>query len=59
MLNKVLRMSYKVVEIRESGSTVTHYLRGSKANVQKDIQMFKENSKRYEDMGKEGMIIWV
>lgn len=52
-------MEFKVVEIRESGVRVTHYLKGKKNDVKKDIEMFKKASKSYEMMGKSGMIVWV
>lgn len=49
---------FKVVELRESGATITHFLKGSKRDVKKDIEMFKQNYKRYEMVGKDGMIVW-
>lgn len=52
------KTNFKVVEIRESGATITHYLKGSKKDVKKDIEMFKTKSKQYEMMGKKGMIVW-
>lgn len=50
---------FEVVEIRESGARITHYLRGKKHDVKKDIEMFKANSKDYMMVGKTGMIVWV
>ena len=55
MFNK----KFKVVEIRESGVTVTHYLKGRRKDVKSDIEMFKNESNRYEMIGKDGMIVWV
>ena len=55
MFNK----KFKIVEIRKGGITVTHYLKGKKAEVNKDIEAFKGISSKYEMIGKEGMIIWV
>lgn len=55
----LFNIEFKVVEIRESGVTVTHYLKGKRKDVKKDIEMFKRESKRYEMMGKNGMIVWV
>lgn len=49
----------KVVEIRESGAVITHYLKGRKHDLKKDIETFKQNAKRYELVGKDGMIVWV
>ncbi len=50
---------FKVVEIHESsGVRITHYLSGRTKDVNKDIEMFKRESKSYEMMGKEGMVVW-
>jgi hypothetical protein len=50
---------FKVVEIRNGGVTMTHYLKGTKKDVKKDIVTFKRNCKKYEMFGKEGMIVWM
>ena len=50
---------FKVVEIRDGGVTMTHYLKGAKKDVKKDIETFKLKSKNYEMFGKEGMIVWM
>jgi hypothetical protein len=50
---------FKVVEILESGITISHYLKGSRKKVNADIEMFKKKAKNYEMMGKSGMIVWV
>lgn len=50
---------FKVVEIRDGGVTMTHYLKGPKKEVKKDIDAFKQQSKNYEMFGKEGMIVWM
>lgn len=55
----MFRKNFKVVEIRESGVTVTHYLEGKKKDVNKDVETFKKQAKNYEMIGKEGMIVWV
>ena len=55
----LFEMKFKVVEIRENGVTITHYLKGKRQLVKKDVEMFKQNSKRYEMIGKNGMIMWV
>lgn len=52
-------MKFKVVEIRENGGVITHYLKGKPRYVKQDILMFKKASKRFEMFGKEGMIVWV
>lgn len=49
---------FKVVEIRESGAVITHYLKGRKHDVNKDVEAFKQQAKRYEMVGKTGMIVW-
>lgn len=49
---------FEVVEIRESGATITHYLKGRKHDLNKDIETFKQKAKRYEMVGKTGMIVW-
>lgn len=49
---------FEVVEIRESGATIRHYLKGYKRNLNKDIETFKQKAKRYEMVGKTGMIVW-
>lgn len=54
----LFEMKFKVVEIRESGATITHYLKGKRWDVKKDVEVFKRNSKKYEMIGKEGMIVW-
>lgn len=50
--------NFKVVEILESGVTITHLLRGKRRDVKKDIEMIKLKAKRYEMVGKNGMIVW-
>ena len=49
---------FKVVEIRESGAVITHYLKGHKHDVNKDVEAFKQKAKRYEMVGKEGLVVW-
>lgn len=55
----LFQIKFKIVEIRESGACVTHYLRGKRNDVKKDVEMFKNHCKKYEMVGKEGMIVWV
>lgn len=55
----LLEKKFKVVEIRESGAVITHYLKGRKHDMKKDIEAFKQKAKRYEVVGKTGLIVWV
>lgn len=54
----LFEMTFKVVEIRDGGVTVTHYLKGKKHEVKRDIENFKKKSKKYEMFGNEGMVVW-
>lgn len=49
---------FQVVEIRENGAVITHYLKGKKRDVKKDIEMFKQKSTHYEMIGTTGMVVW-
>ena len=51
--------NFEIVEIRESGARITHYLKGKRSEVKKDIEAFKNISKDYQMVGKKGMIVWV
>ena len=53
----MFKIRFKVVEIKGE-VTITRYLHGKRNEVKKDIEMFKNNSTRYEMIGKEGMIVW-
>lgn len=55
----LFKTKFEVVEIRENGVTIVHYLKGRRRDVKSDVEMYKENSKRYEMVGKNGMIVWV
>lgn len=55
----LFEMKFEVVEIRDSGARITHYLKGKKRDVKKDIEMFKNKSKDYMMVGKEAMIVWM
>lgn len=55
----LFKVKFEVVEIRESGVRITHYLHGTKKAVKKDVEEFKKKSKDYTMIGKEGMIVWV
>lgn len=54
----MLKIDFKVIEIRKGGVTVTHYLRGTRKEIKKDIEAFKETSSDYELLGKKGMVVW-
>jgi hypothetical protein len=54
----MFKMEFKVVEILSNGVTITHYLKGTRRAVERDIKNFKANSRRYELFGKEGMVVW-
>ena len=54
----MFEIKFKVVEIHDNGVTITHYLKGNKKAVKKDIESFKKNFKKYEMFGKEGMVVW-
>ena len=55
----MFNIKFEVVEIHESGARVTHYLKGRRNDVKKDIEMFKVKAKDYQMIGKEGMIVWL
>lgn len=54
----LFKTKFEVVEIRENGVTIVNYLKGSKHDVKQDVEMYKKNAKRYEMVGKNGMIVW-
>lgn len=54
----MFNIKFKVVEICGNGVTITHYLSGRRNDVKKDIESFKNESRRYQMFGKEGMIVW-
>ena len=49
--NMLFEKKFKVVEIRDSGAVITHYLKGHKRDVKKDVEAFKQKAKRYEMVG--------
>lgn len=49
---------FEVVEIYENGVVITNYLKGHKRDVKKDIETYKQAAKKYEMVGKNGMIVW-
>ena len=54
----LFEMTFKVVELRDGGVVITHYLKGKSNEVKKDIETFKQKAKRYEMFGQEGMVVW-
>lgn len=54
----LFEMKFEVVEIHKSGATVTHYLKGTKRNVKKDVDEFKRKAKDYQMVGKNGMVVF-
>ena len=55
----LFKKRFVVVEIRESGASLTHYLIGSRKEVNESVKKFKMNSNNYQMVGKNGMIVWV
>lgn len=56
---KLFEKNFEVIEIHENGVYITHYLKGKKRDIKKEIEAFKRKSKRHEMIGVKGMIIWV
>ena len=54
----MFKTKFEVVEIRDSGAVITHYLNGKRNDVKKDVEAFKDKAKKYEMVGKNGMIVW-
>lgn len=54
----LFEMKFEIVEILDNGVTIKHYLRGKKKHVKKDIEMCKKQAKRYEMVGKNGMVVY-
>ena len=50
---------FKVVEIRDNGVVITHYLQGPRKEVKKDVEAFKQATNKYEMVGKNGMVVWM
>ena len=49
---------FEVIEVYESGLRVTHYLRGSKKNIKKAKETYKNLAKDYQLVGKKAMIVF-
>lgn len=56
---KIFEKNFEVVEIHSNGVSITHYLKGKKRDVNKEIETFKRKSSRHHMIGRKGMIIWV
>lgn len=52
-------IKFEIVKIHESGAMTVGYLKGTRKEVKKDIEIIKKQSKNYEMVGKNGMIVWV
>ena len=50
---------FTILEIRESGVRITHYVNGSKEKIDSTIEEFKNRAKDYERVGSDGMVVWV
>ena len=50
---------YNVVEIRDNGAVIQHYLKGKKRDIKKDIELFKKNCKTYMIVDKNSLIVWM
>lgn len=56
----LFKTKFVVVEVnKRSGVTITHYLNGSRKEVNESVKKFKMNSNNYQMVGKNGMIVWV
>ena len=52
--------TFEIVEIhKNSGVTITHWMRGTRKQIKKEVEMCKRQSKDYQMVGKNGMIVWV
>lgn len=49
---------FKIVEVRDNGVTITHFCRGSKKELKKDIEAYKQSYRHCQMIGKEGMVVW-
>ena len=55
----MFKHTFEVVEVHASGARITHYLRGTKKQIKKDVNMYKKHCKDYQMVGKNAMIMWV
>lgn len=55
----MLKTKFNVIEIRDNGVRITHYLSGKKKDVKKDVEAFKTQSKDYMVIDKKNMIVWM
>ena len=54
----LFKKKFKVVEILKNDVTVVTWLEGKPKDVNKDIEDYQKNAKRYVMVGKEGMVVW-
>lgn len=58
VITMLFKTKFKVVEIRDNGVTITRYLEGNRKDVKNDVEMCKLKAKKYEMVGKNGMVVW-
>lgn len=54
----MFKKKFKVVEIRDNGITITHFITGTRKEIKENIKYFKEHSKKYFMFESHGMIVW-
>lgn len=50
---------FEVIEIRKGGVCITHYLKGKRKDVNKDVETFIKAAKSYQMVGKKAVIVWM
>lgn len=55
----LFKKNFEIIEIRESGTVVTHYMSGTKKAWKEEIECWKRDAKNYKMVGKSAMIAWV
>ena len=55
---KLFNTTFEVIEIHNDGVNTKYTLTGKRSDIKKDIETFKENSIKYEMIGKNGMVVW-
>lgn len=55
----LFKKKFVVLEIREGGVQITHYLIGSRKEMNESIKKFKMNSKKFRLVSKKEMVVWV
>lgn len=54
----LFEMNFEVIEIHDNGGCIVHFLRGKRSDIKKDVDKFRQYSKKYEMVGKKAMIVW-